>query len=223
MRDREAQFSRTFWITAGVHVLLILSFFGYSFIQRWRNKRPPREVMTFVALQPAAEASAPEAVAALQPAPPPPPPPPPAPRPQIQRSTERVRRDPPPAQPPPRPALTPEQIRQQLAQSLPQGATPTAGTTDAFTRYMTLLYETLYRSWVQPTSVMPGTTATALIRVERDGRISRRELTRRSGQPAMDESVQRALNALTRLQPLPAEIRGTHYDFTIEFELTGAL
>lgn len=152
--------------------------------------------------------------------PPPPPPPPPTPRPQIQRSTERVRRD---APPPPPPSLTPEQIRKQLEQAVPAGSRLAAGAPDSMAMYYRLIYETLYRAWEQPSSVLPGTRAEARIRVQRDGTIIRRELTRRSGNSAMDESVQRALQSVSRLAPLPREFSGAHHDFTVEFELTGAL
>ncbi len=216
------RFHRIFWIVAGVHAVLILALLFYSGIRHWLFRRTPREEVTFVTLHTLAPPA--EAMVEAPPTPPLPPPAPPAPappRPRVERSTERVRRDVPPPQPT-QPQLTPEQIRQRLQQAVPEGATPTTGTPDDLAWYYSLIHQTLYQAWEQPGSVLPGTTVTARIRVMRDGSVTRRELVRRSGNSAMDDSVTRALEFVTRLSPLPREIQGAHHDFTIEFELTGA-
>lgn len=222
--------SKPFWVVAGLHVLFILVLIAYSGVQRWLARRQPPDPVAFVSLhtpappEPAAvEASVP------QPAPPPEPPPPepavvpePPPRPRVERSQRRVRRE---AAPPPQPTLTPEQIRQRLQQAVPTTSRPTTGATssNAYARYLSVLQETLYRAWTQPSSVLPGTTVQASIRVQRDGRIIRRTLEQPSGNRAMDDSVMRALQSVSRLQPLPEELTGAHHDFTIVFELSGAL
>ncbi len=222
MKPTLSRFQRIFWITAGVHGALIFVLLFYSVIQRWLIRKSPREVVTFVSLHtPAPPGPAVEAAVEAPPAPPPPPPPPPAPRPPVQRSTERVRRDPQPRPPPAQPQLTPEQIRQQLEQAVPTGVPASSGSPDNLAWYYSLIHETLFRAWEQPGSVLPGTTATARIRVQRDGSITRRDLVRRSGNSAMDDSVMRALESVSRLRPLPREVQGAHHDFTIEFELTG--
>ncbi len=225
------RFSRVFWVVAGIHITLILGAGLYSVIHRWLNRRPPPEVVTFVSLQtaePIVEAAPPEPEPA-PPTPPPPIPPPPAPeaapppaRRPVEVSRERVRRpDPPAPQPAPQPQLTPEQIRERLQSSTPRQTPRTAGSPDELSRYHALLHETIYRAWSQPSGVLPGSRAVARIRVQRDGRISQREIIRSSRSSAMDDSILRALEAVSSVSPLPSVLSGSHHDFTIEFELTG--
>ncbi len=227
MRDTPDKFRHYFRVVAIFHVAFVLTFALGSFVRQWFQRIRKPEVITMIELfqpalpePPAVETPAPAAVEPPPPAPTPTPPPPPPPRPQIQRSTERVRRDQPP---PPPPALTPEQIRQQLEQAVPAGRRAPAGASDSVMAYYRLIHETLYRAWNQPGSVLSGTRAEARIRVQRDGTITVRELTRRSGNTTMDESVQSALQSVQRLAPLPQEISGPYHDFTIEFELTSGL
>ncbi len=227
----DLRFRRTLWRTAMVHALLIGGLLIYSGVRRWLQRRAPREPpTTFVALHTPA-ASEPAHAPAAEPAPPPPPqpeapppPPPPPPTPRVQRSTERVRRDPTPA-PTPEPRLSPEEIRRRLEQSLPDSRPTPAGasTADARARYYALIQETFYRAWTQPTTIMPGQTATVRLRVQRNGTVSQREIVQGSGQAAMDQSIERALDQVQRLPPLPDELTGAHHDFTIRFELTGGL
>lgn len=230
----DSRFRQVLWRTAVVHVVLILGLFLYSEVRRWIQRRAPRETATFVALH-TPSAPAPPAAAAPEPLPEPPAPPPPAPtppppaptptpRPQVQRSTERVRRDPTPT-PAPAPTLSPEEIRQRLEQSLPdtRPSPPQNTAPDARARYYALIQETLYRAWAQPTTIIPGQTATARIRVQRNGTIIQREIVRSSGHSVMDQSIERAMNQVQRLPPLPDALTGAHHDFTITFELTGGL
>ncbi len=220
MKSSSNRFRRIFWITAGVHGFVVLLLLSYSVIQRWFTRQPPREEITFVSLHtPAPPVEAVEAAEAAVEAPPEPPPPQPAPQPRVQRSTQRVRREP---SPPPAPQLTPEQIRQQLEQAVPTGVRANSGAPDDLAWYYNIIHQTFMRAWNQPGSALAGATVTARIRVQRDGTITRRELLHRSGNTVMDESVSQALESVSRLSPLPAEIEGAHHDFTIEFELTGA-
>ncbi len=235
-RDR---FNRLFWVIAALHVGLLLGILFFQSVRSWvTRRRPPPEIVTYVSLHaptPEAAPETPPAPAAPEPAPPPPPPPPdpvpapaptPAPRPTrppIEPSRTRVRRPDAPDPAPAQPRLTEQQIREQLAGAVPRpSASPSAPVGDEVSRYHALIYQTLYRAWVQPTSILPGLTVEVRIRVQRDGRIIQREIIRSSRNNTMDESVMQALNSVTSLSPLPAAISGIHHDFTIEFELTGA-
>lgn len=222
-RDR---FHRVFWIITAVHIGVLLGIIFFQSVRRWLTRRPLPEVVTYVSLQTAAPESPPvadpEPVAPEPPPPAPAPTPTPTPRPRIEPSRERIRR--PDAPPPtPTPRLTEEQIREQLADAVPRPSTPTrAPQGDEMARYHSLMHQTLYRAWSQPTSILPGLTVEVRIRVQRDGRITQREIIRSSRNNTMDESVMRALNSVNSLSPLPASLAGPHHDFTIEFELTGA-
>ena len=147
------------------------------------------------------------------------------PRPIPARSSKPTPRSPPSQTPSApargRPTLTSQQIREHLAHGLPSGA-PAADDDVPFGWYFALVKRALYEAWIQPSglSAASGLTVQARIRVERDGSISRREILRPSGHPAMDESVRRALDAVQRLAPLPPSYRGSYRDITIVFELT---
>ncbi len=205
-----------------MHLAIVAALFLSSAVRDRLFRRRPPETISFVSLdhivfdEPQA-APAPEPVS---PPPPPPPPPPvvpeqPRPRPSIERSRERVRRDPPPQ---PAPQITRDEIRERLARDVPTTRVTSGPTADAWDR---TVFQTFYDAWNQPGAVSAGTLATVRIRVERDGRITQRSLERPSGNAIMDASVMRAVNSVSHLPPLPDRLRGPHYDLTIDFELIG--
>ncbi len=58
------------------------------------------------------------------------------------------------------------------------------------------------------------------LRIERDGMVSRFEITKPSGNVVVDESVQAIAKRVTQVDPLPAGLgKGGHYDVNINFEL----
>lgn len=87
-----------------------------------------------------------------------------------------------------------------------------------FAGYYDEIKQRMYGVWQQP-NVQRGTTATATIRVERNGTVSLKSITRRSGNSQFDQSVQSALNATTQLPPPPTD---PDFDRTIQvvFELS---
>jgi len=232
------RFQRVFWIITIVHVSAIVTFMLIGMIRHWWERRTPKERIVFVTLHTPSPPALETAVTPSPPAPEPPPPQPPAPeppppipppvpppeprppRPPIERSTNRVvRQQPAPAQP----VLTPEQIRQQLAGAVPATQSrSSSGPSSNVDWYYALVQQTLNDAWVQPSGGVPGSKTFVSIRVARDGSITRRDVSQRSGDPAMDDSVLRAVQSVSRLRPLPREIEGAHHDITIEFELTGA-
>jgi TonB family protein len=86
-----------------------------------------------------------------------------------------------------------------------------------------MLHERFHSAWQQPTSVVASGTkmsAVAKIRIEKDGRVSRFELVRPSGNVVLDESVRAIAGRVVRVDPLPNGIgNGEFYDVTINFEL----
>ena len=74
-----------------------------------------------------------------------------------------------------------------------------------------------YSAWQQPTSAPYGTKASATIRVAADGNILFRSLTTLSGNSSFDQSVQRALQALSRLPAPPKSL--VNRDIQIYFEV----
>jgi protein TonB len=54
--------------------------------------------------------------------------------------------------------------------------------------------------------------------IARDGTISNVEVKQSSGIPSLDRSAQRAILASNKLNPLPADYRGSSVDVTFYFE-----
>ena len=57
------------------------------------------------------------------------------------------------------------------------------------------------------------------IRIRKDGTIVGKEMVTSSGNPAMDESVQRAAEKVTRIEAPPAGITTDPYEVRIAFKL----
>lgn len=220
----DPRFRKSLKISTAVHALVILALIVVPALLnwRWRRQRKDYVVIDLTLALPEIPASAVEAARAQKPPEPPkdiPEEPKPKPKPQIEKSTKRITR---PEPKPRQPQLTPEEIRRLLAAgarisdrtSLPDGEFP-------FAWYYALVRQAMYEAWNQPGAgaVPAGTTAEVLIRVEKDGTITSRKLTRSSGNAVMDESVMRAVQSVAKLRPLPPQFAGGSKEITIEFQL----
>ena len=79
-------------------------------------------------------------------------------------------------------------------------------------------------AWEQPGGLSSaGLVPQVRIRVQRDGTITSRELSRKTGNSILDSSVMKAVNSVSRLKPLPPDVPGSYKDITIDFELTSSL
>ena len=96
------------------------------------------------------------------------------------------------------------------------------GTSIPFAWYYNQVKDAMYEAWQQPSSLIgqKGLVTTVEIRVQRDGQITGKKITTPSGNTQMDDSVLRALEAVTRLPTLPAGLGGLYKDISIDFELT---
>ena len=82
---------------------------------------------------------------------------------------------------------------------------------DAFDR--NVLYPALYQRWNQPRGpAYQGRNFSVTVRlgVRADGTVVEKRIVKGSGQPAVDASVQAALDKLRRTSPLPASASGSH-------------
>ncbi len=86
-----------------------------------------------------------------------------------------------------------------------------------FAWYYEKVKDQMYAVWQQPAGAPIGLTAVANIRVERDGRVSLKSITRRSGNSLFDQSVQGALNDTARLPMPPPDLPDRN--ISIEFSL----
>lgn len=97
------------------------------------------------------------------------------------------------------------------------GSGSTGGMYSPFAGYYDSVKRQIYSVWQQPAGAPIGLSATAVIRVERDGTVSRKSITSRSGNTSFDQSVQSALDVTTRIPAPPADLPSR--DIEIEFVL----
>lgn len=140
--------------------------------------------------------------------------------PKIKVSTNKIVRQTQPPKPaqPAQPKLTQDQLRKLLEANIkfsPSGNS-SANFSDLSLYYATV-YDAMYGAWRQPSSAAMGLTAQVAIRVQRNGTVTNPRLVRSSGSKTMDDSVLDAVRRVARLRPLPAEVRDTFLDITIEF------
>src|SRR5438067_2066652 len=112
-----------------------------------------------------------------------------------------------------------------IASGLPAVASAKAGGSSAseFGWYGNMLHDRFYSAWIQPTTKVPsGTKISTLVnlRIEKDGRVSKFEIAKPSGNATVDESVAAVAKQISQLDPPPTRlIKGDHYDVKIDFEL----
>jgi len=89
--------------------------------------------------------------------------------------------------------------------------------------YGDMLHDRFYSAWIQPTTnVPPDTKISTLVsvRIEKDGRVSKFEIAKPSGNATVNESVAAVAKQVSQVDPPPTGlITGDHYDVKINFEL----
>jgi outer membrane biosynthesis protein TonB len=96
-------------------------------------------------------------------------------------------------------------------------------TASEFGWYGNMLHDRFYSAWIQPTTNVPsGSKFSTLVkvRIEKDGHVSKFEITRPSENVVVNESVAAVAKQITEVDAPPAGlIKGDHYDVKINFEL----
>jgi len=89
--------------------------------------------------------------------------------------------------------------------------------------YGEMLHDRFYSAWIQPTTNVPsGTKISTLVsvRIEKDGRVSKFEIVKRSENATVNESVAAVAKQISHVDSPPTGlIKGDHYDVKINFEL----
>jgi len=89
--------------------------------------------------------------------------------------------------------------------------------------YGNMLHDRFYSAWIQPTANVPSgakISTLANVRIEKDGRVSKFEIVKPSGNATVNESVSAVAKQISHVDPPPtALIKGDHYDVKINFEL----
>jgi TonB family protein len=134
---------------------------------------------------------------------------------------------PPPAVPEPNiPAVTAPKVAPltPLAPSSPVQAAPaeraSALSGFRYRGYVGNVKSSLYARWNPPSSFTlrgRNLTAVAMIRISRDGRISRIDMKRTSGHRIFDQSVMAALTDSSALPPFPKDYKENYLDVEITF------
>jgi protein TonB len=103
------------------------------------------------------------------------------------------------------------------------GSAGGGSSTSEFGWYGDMLHDRFYSAWIQPTAnVRPGGKISTLVkvRIEKDGRVSKFEIAKPSGNATVNESVAAVAKQISQVDPPPAGlINGDHYDVKINFEL----
>jgi periplasmic protein TonB len=111
------------------------------------------------------------------------------------------------------------------ASGLPAVASAKAGGSSAseFGWYGNMLHDRFYSSWIQPTANVPSDAKISTlvnVRIEKDGRVSKFEIAKPSGNATVNESVAAVAKQVSQVDPPPTGlIKGDHYDVKINFEL----
>jgi TonB family protein len=129
---------------------------------------------------------------------------------------------------------TARRLQRQIAQSLDALASgvrssgakgtvvdmPGQGGGEAFAGYETVIYNVYFHAWITPDGVA-NTLAGADVKivVARDGTILSAEVVNKSGERALDKSVERVLREVAKLPPFPASAHDEQRSFLIRFNL----
>ncbi|NQU40306.1 MAG: TonB C-terminal domain-containing protein [Lentisphaerae bacterium] len=217
-------------IVTVVHVVIVLGIFSFSGCRALFRPKPPQTIpIEFTVDVPRATADLPEERAenVVLPVPPPvrdaPPivmpdkavPSPKPPRRKIETSHKRVARG---ADTERETRLTPEEIERLLA----EGARPSDTTRipDSDARGFACVRAAFYQVWVQPSRTEVGDdSAEAMIVLGTGGRVISGRLSRPSGNAVLDNSVRRALNAVTQVTGLPRGFVERHREISVAFRV----
>jgi TonB family protein len=112
--------------------------------------------------------------------------------------------------------------QREISELLARGAKPGAETVipDAEARFLETIRSTLYNAWLQPSAEEARDSVVEVeIRFGADGVVTGWRVVRKSGIPAMDASVARALQNVKRIQGLTPSFIGRHETVTIAFRV----
>ena len=97
---------------------------------------------------------------------------------------------------------------------------PGQGGGEAFAGYETVIYNVYFHAWTTPDGVADKLAGTDVkIVVARDGRVLSAEIINKSGERALDNSVERVLREVTKLPPFPASTHDEQRSYLIRFNL----
>ena len=94
----------------------------------------------------------------------------------------------------------------------------------ASVNYNTVLFTRYYNAWISPDDSQDSeSTADARVTIAHDGTVISATLEKRSGNAAMDRSIERALKAVRKLEAFPSAWKESEKTFRIRFNLKSKL
>ena len=118
---------------------------------------------------------------------------------------------------------TPQKASGQSGSVAKAGSAGGGNSASEFGWYGDMLHDRFYSAWIQPTMNVPsGAKISTLVnvRIEKDGRVSKFEIAKPSGNATVNESVAAVAKQISHVDPPPTGlIKGDHYDVKINFEL----
>jgi TonB family protein len=103
------------------------------------------------------------------------------------------------------------------------GSSSGGSSASEFGWYGDMLHDRFYSAWIQPTTNVPlrsKISTVVNVRIEKDGRVSKFEIAKPSGNATVNESVSAVARQISQVDPPPTGLmKGDHYDVKINFEL----
>jgi TonB family protein len=89
-------------------------------------------------------------------------------------------------------------------------------------KYSNTLHSRFYRAWVQPTALSAPAGRISVpvdVQIDESGRVASFKIAKRSGYPALDESIMAVAQRVTQVPPPPATSRRGLFKLRIFFDL----
>jgi periplasmic protein TonB len=93
------------------------------------------------------------------------------------------------------------------------------GQESEFGWYFNIIFQEMYGAWEQPVGLDPGLSTKMLIRIEKNGVISKVSLASSSGNKSLDASALAAANRVKKLPPLPQGLGTTFAEINVNFKI----
>jgi TonB family protein len=91
----------------------------------------------------------------------------------------------------------------------------------AVSNYRDIVYSIYTAAWQPPSSLTDElATVTARVTIARDGRVTSHEITKPSGNAAMDRSIENTLSSVTFVEPFPVGAKDLERSYSIKFDIS---
>lgn len=99
------------------------------------------------------------------------------------------------------------------------GGTGSSGQPNPYAWYFQKIFQEMYAAWTPPLGLDNGLVSRVLIRVEKNGAITKVSLAAPSGNRAMDDSALAAAHRVKKLPPPPEELGNPFAEIIVHFKI----